>query len=86
MRGDQHAKSWLAANEGKSVSTMSSAHRTNRQAKGSAGTDAGLSYRSPDQEQEPAQPISRIESPPVSPAGAVTPVGTFRFVRIDETS
>ena len=47
-----------------------------------AGTDSGVTFTSPDLATIPRQPISRILSAPLSPAGRVTPMGTFRFTRL----
>lgn len=47
-----------------------------------AGTDSGATYRSPDEETIPRQPIGRITGPPMIYAGAVAPFGTFTFKRI----
>src|SRR5262245_14146734 len=47
-----------------------------------AGTDAGLSFESPDLPIAARLPVSRIISPPLSPAGRVTPLGTFTLTRI----
>lgn len=49
-----------------------------------AGTDSGATFTSADVMTAPPQPISRIVSAPLSPGGRVTPLGTFRFQRIDE--
>lgn len=43
-----------------------------------AGTDSGVSYASPNQETNPADPVSLITSPPL---GNGTPLGTFTFRR-----
>ncbi len=47
-----------------------------------AGTDSGTTYRSPDADTSPREPISRLEGPPVASGGTVAPFGTFTFVRI----
>lgn len=47
-----------------------------------AGTDSGATFTSPDVVTAPPQNISRILSAPLSPAGAVVPLGTFTFARI----
>jgi len=47
-----------------------------------AGTDSGTTYRSPDADTSPREPISRLEGPPVESGGTVAPFGTFTFVRI----
>ena len=46
-----------------------------------AGTDNGTTYRSPDQDASPRQPIALIEDGPV---GNGTPVGSFTFTRQDD--
>jgi hypothetical protein len=48
-----------------------------------AGTDSGLSFRSPDERTLPPQPISRIVTPPLAVSGQVAPLGTFTFTRIE---
>lgn len=48
-----------------------------------AGTDSGATFTSADAMTAPPQPISRIRSAPLSPGGRVTPLGTFRFHRVD---
>lgn len=47
-----------------------------------AGTDSGTSFLSPDRETVPHQPISRITGGPLAAGVSVTPLGTFRFTRI----
>jgi hypothetical protein len=47
-----------------------------------AGTDSGSTYRAPDEETVPRQPISRLSGDPVIYNGAVAPFGTFRFRRL----
>lgn len=47
-----------------------------------AGTDSGVTYRSPDEETVPRQPISLITGSPMIYAGGVAPLGTFTFKRI----
>ncbi|MDA8016759.1 MAG: spondin domain-containing protein [Thermoanaerobaculia bacterium] len=46
-----------------------------------AGTDSGASYRAPDQNTSPPEPISLIDS---GPLGNGVPVGTFTFTRQDD--
>ena len=46
-----------------------------------AGTDGGRTYKSPDADTRPRQPIRTIQDPPLS-SGSVAPVGTFTFVRL----
>lgn len=48
-----------------------------------AGTDSGATYRSPDVESVPRQPISRITGFPMIYNGTVAPFGTFTFKRIE---
>jgi hypothetical protein len=47
-----------------------------------AGTDSGETFTSPDVVTTPRQPISRISTAPLSPGGAIRPLGTFTIVRI----
>jgi spondin N len=47
-----------------------------------AGTDSGVSYKSPDQETLPHRPIARLTGYPVAANGGVAPFGTFTFRRI----
>jgi hypothetical protein len=47
-----------------------------------AGTDGGSTFLSPDRETQPRAPISRIATSPLAPNGAVRPLGTFVFTRI----
>jgi hypothetical protein len=47
-----------------------------------AGTDSGLTFRSADEVTSPPGTITRILTPPLAPAGVVTPLGTFTFTRI----
>lgn len=47
-----------------------------------AGTDGGGTYKSPNADTMPKEPIRRIEEPPLASAGGVQPVGTFTFVRL----
>ena len=47
-----------------------------------AGTDSGTSFRSPNADTMPREPISRLEGFPVESGGTVAPFGTFTFVRI----
>ena len=49
-----------------------------------AGTDSGVTFTSPDLETMPRQPVSRIRTAPLSPAGRVTPMGTFTFRRLSQ--
>ena len=44
-----------------------------------AGTDSGLTYRSPDEETSPRQPVSLLAGDPAIYNGTVAPFGTFRF-------
>lgn len=48
-----------------------------------AGTDSGSTFYSPDAVTAPPAPISRILTVPLSPAGQVTPLGTFTFTRLE---
>lgn len=48
-----------------------------------AGTDSGTTFTSADRVTTPPQPVSRILGAPLSPSGRVTPLGTFRFERLD---
>ena len=48
-----------------------------------AGTDSGVTYNSPDLDTQPREPIRRIEGRPLALNGAVAPVGTFTFRRLD---
>lgn len=51
-----------------------------------AGTDSGMTFNSPDQATAPRQPIARITGFPflsMPAGGAVSPLGTFRFDRIN---
>jgi len=47
-----------------------------------AGTDGGRTYRSPDADTMPPEPIRRIEGEPLASGGGVAPLGTFTFVRL----
>ena len=47
-----------------------------------AGTDSGVTYRSPDQETTPRQPIARLTGYPVSAGGTVAPLGRMIFRRV----
>lgn len=47
-----------------------------------AGTDSGATFRAPDIDTRPRQPISLISTPPLAVNGAVTPLGTFTFTRL----
>lgn len=47
-----------------------------------AGSDGGATFLSPDLALAPRLPISRIVTSPLSPAGRVSPLGTFSFTRI----
>jgi hypothetical protein len=47
-----------------------------------AGTDSGPTFLSPDRETQPRAPISRIATSPLAPNGAVRPLGTFVFTRV----
>jgi len=47
-----------------------------------AGTDSGTTYRSPNADTSPREPIHRLEGPPVESGGTVAPFGTFTFVRV----
>ena len=46
-----------------------------------AGTDSGTTYRSPDRETSPRQPVQRIVGEPFAVNGAVASMGTFTFQR-----
>ena len=48
-----------------------------------AGTDSGVTYNSADLDTQPREPIARIEGRPLAVSGAVAPVGTFTFRRLD---
>jgi Spondin_N len=47
-----------------------------------AGTDSGATYGSPDQDQQPPQPIRALQGYPVALEGMVAPFGSFSFRRI----
>jgi len=47
-----------------------------------AGTDSGASYRSPDFDTQPREPVARIDGAPLAMNGSVAPVGTFTFRRL----
>lgn len=47
-----------------------------------AGTDGGATFTSPDLPVAPRLPVARIVTSPLSPAGRVTSLGTFTFVRV----
>jgi len=47
-----------------------------------AGTDSGTTFRSPNADTAPREPISPLEGFPVVSGGTVAPFGTFTFVRI----
>ena len=47
-----------------------------------AGTDSGATFASPDLVTAPRVLITRIVTPPLSPGGRVTPLGTFTFTRV----
>jgi len=47
-----------------------------------AGTDSGTTFRSPNADTMPREPIGRLEGFPVESGGMVAPFGTFTFVRI----
>lgn len=47
-----------------------------------AGTDGGVTFLAPDVTLAPRLPITRIVTPPLSPAGRVTSLGSFSFVRV----
>jgi hypothetical protein len=47
-----------------------------------AGTDSGVTYRSPDQETTPRQPIARLTGYPFSAGGTVAPLGRMIFRRV----
>jgi hypothetical protein len=51
-----------------------------------AGADSGVTFASADVLTSPPEPISRILSTPLSPGGHVSPLGTFRFERLDRDS
>ena len=49
-----------------------------------AGTDSGPSFTSPNEDTDPAEPISRITDAPLGDGEGVEPaVAMFRFVRVD---
>ncbi len=48
-----------------------------------AGTDSGASYTSPNQNTNPAEAIVRLEESPFVVGGALTPLGTFTFQRLN---
>jgi hypothetical protein len=47
-----------------------------------AGTDSGRTYRSPDSDTVPREPIREIEGRPFASDGVVAPLGSFTFVRL----
>jgi len=47
-----------------------------------AGTDSGATFRAPDFDTRPRQPISLIATPPLAVNGSVIPLGTFTFTRL----
>lgn len=48
-----------------------------------AGTDSGVTFESADVVTTPAQGVSPIVTAPLSPAGRMTPLGTFTFTRLE---
>jgi hypothetical protein len=46
-----------------------------------AGTDSGPSYKSPDADTQPREPIRRIETRPFRVGGALRAVGALTFSR-----
>jgi hypothetical protein len=48
-----------------------------------AGTDSGVTFRSPDEVTVPRGVITRLTVPPISQDGTVVPFGTFTFRRLD---
>lgn len=48
-----------------------------------AGTDSGPTYTSPNDDTVPQEPITEITGPPLEHDGAVAPLGTFLFQRLD---
>ena len=50
-----------------------------------AGTDSGATFTSADSVTIPPRPVSRIITAPLSPAGRVTPLGTFTFSRLPDS-
>jgi hypothetical protein len=48
-----------------------------------AGTDSGVTFRSPDEVTVPRGVITRLTAPPISQDGTVVPFGTFTFRRLD---
>jgi hypothetical protein len=49
-----------------------------------AGTDSGLSYRSPNEVTNPPVGISRLTGAPLDVEGQIRPLGTFTFQRLRE--
>lgn len=48
-----------------------------------AGTDSGVTFRSPDEVTVPRGVITQLTVPPISQDGTVVPFGTFTFRRLD---
>jgi hypothetical protein len=48
-----------------------------------AGTDSGEAYTSPDLPTTDPEPIFSLETEPLLVDGAVPPLGTFTFTRLD---
>jgi hypothetical protein len=48
-----------------------------------AGTDSGVSFRSPDLESRPREPIARMTGFPFLGDSGVPPLGTFRLERVE---
>jgi hypothetical protein len=48
-----------------------------------AGTDSGVTFRSPDQVTVPRGVITRLNVYPIAQNGTVVPFGTFTFMRLD---
>ena len=51
-----------------------------------AGTDSGTSYSSPNEPTGSPEPIHRLETEPLLVGGAVPPLGTFTFSRLDDVA
>ena len=48
-----------------------------------AGTDSGTTYTAGNADTQPREAIAEIEGAPLAVSGAVAPIGTFTFTRID---
>jgi len=48
-----------------------------------AGTDSGATYTAGNADTQPREAIAEIEGAPLAVSGAVAPIGTFTFTRID---